>query len=66
MNNFEFASYLSIKGHNVYEEEGFDVEAYLLEIYSTKPINYEKMKQTAKQEGYILTKQGWQKETQSA
>ena len=60
MNNFEMASYLEMKGHKVYDN-GFDIEAYLLEDYSARPINYDKLTKSAEKEGYILTDGIWRK-----
>lgn len=60
MNNFEFASYMEMKGYNVHHEEGFDVEALLLhEDVNYKPINYDNLVKAAKEEGYVLTDSGW-------
>lgn len=61
MNNFEFASYLSMKGYPVYMKRGLDLESLLFEEYELRPINYDKLDAAAKKEGYVLTEVGWVK-----
>ena len=60
MNNFEFASFLSIKGYKVYDR-GLDIESFMLEDYQASPINYSKLEQAAAKEGYSLSDGIWSK-----
>lgn len=62
MNTVELAEYLSMGGHSVYEKEGVDIEALLLGHVTPRPINYDKLKLAAEEEGFILTDVGWVKE----
>lgn len=61
MNNFDFAHYLSMKGYDVYEKEGVDVEALLFgeTDYNVRPINYDELKKAAEKEGFVLSNDYW-------
>lgn len=59
MINFELADYLRMKEYLVYDKSGIDIEAYLLEITCSRPINYEKLNLAAKKEGFVLKDNVW-------